>query len=375
MSADRGVLGLEAVAGQPFEHITVVRAETDRRLRERRERFESVDPDRNATVVLTGSWGRHEVMSESVDDFMIVFESPAREGARSSVEQVAQILGGPAPGAEDIFGKPVALEDLREKIGRDEDTNANLTRRMLFILESVAVCGADVHARARLALISGYLAANVKDYRPPRFLLNDLIRYWRTIAVDFESKMRDRSGEGWGLRNAKLRLSRKALFAGGLLPVLDCYRYPAADMLEYLDERMSVPPLDRIADAFVDHGAPDAGVRALHAYDEFLAILDDDNQRSQLSALGMDESPESQLFTRIAELGGDLVPAAVLGARRRRRLIASWCDATENGKAPGTWDVGSVETPLQRPLFSPMRSHTPGGRLWCTRRCRIGACA
>ena len=79
--------------------------------------------------------------------------------------------------------------------------------------------------------------------------------------------MRARKGEGWGLRNAKLRLSRKALFAGGLLPVLTCYRYPAADMLDYLDERMSVPPLDRIADAFLDHGARDAGIRALNAYD------------------------------------------------------------------------------------------------------------
>jgi hypothetical protein len=36
--------------------------------------------------------------------------------------------------------------------------------------------------------------------------------------------------------------------------VLSCYRYPAADILDYLDERMSVPPLDRIADAFLDHG-------------------------------------------------------------------------------------------------------------------------
>ncbi len=303
MGAGRGVAGLEAVAGQPFDHITAARAETDRRLRERRERFESVELDRDATIVLTGSWGRHEITRESDDDFMVVFETPLREDMRPSVGEVAQILGGPVPGPEEIFGKPVALGDLREKIGRDEDTNANLTRRMLFILESVAVCGSDVHARARRALISGYLAANVKDYRPPRFLLNDLVRYWRTIAVDFESKMRDRKGEGWGLRNAKLRLSRKALFAGGLLPVLDCYRYPAADMLDYLDERMSVPPLDRIADAFLDHGARDSGVRALTAYDEFLAILDDGGQRKHLSALGMEEAPESQLFTRIAELG------------------------------------------------------------------------
>jgi hypothetical protein len=291
------------VAGQPFDHISAARAETDRRLRERRERFESVEVDRDATVVLTGSWGRHEITSESDDDFMVVFETPLREGARPSVEQVAQIVGGRAPGSEEIFGQPVALGDLREKIGREEDTNANLTRRMLFILESVAVCGSDVHARARRALIGGYLAANVKDYRRPRFLLNDLVRYWRTIAVDFESKMRDRKGEGWGLRNAKLRLSRKALFAGGLFPVLDCYRYPAADMLDYLDERMSIAPLDRIADAFVEHGARDPGVRALSAYDEFLAILDDASRREQLSALGVEEAPESQLFTRIAELG------------------------------------------------------------------------
>ena len=285
------------------------RAETNRRLRGRRARFESVEVGRDATVVLTGSWGRHEVTSESDDDFMVVFEGSIRDGARPSVEQVARILGGRAPGVEDIFAKPVSLEDLRGKIGRDEDTNANLTRRMLFILESVAVCGAEVHARARTALISGYLAANVKDYRPPRFLLNDLVRYWRTIAVDFESKMRARKGEGWGLRNAKLRLSRKALFAGGLLPVLGCYRYPAADMLDYLDERMSVPPLDRIADVFLDHGAPDPGVRALNAYDEFLAILDDSDQRTQLSELAMEEARESQLFTRIAELGKEFEAA------------------------------------------------------------------
>jgi len=285
------------------------RAETNRRLRGRRARFESVAVDRDATVVLTGSWGRHEVTSESDDDFMVVFEGSIRDGARPSVEQVARILGGRAPGVEDIFAKPVSLEDLRGKIGRDEDTNANLTRRMLFILESVAVCGAEVHARARTALISGYLAANVKDYRPPRFLLNDLVRYWRTIAVDFESKMRARKGEGWGLRNAKLRLSRKALFAGGLLPALGRYRYPAADMLDYLDERMSVPPLDRIADVFLDHGAPDPGVRALNAYDEFLAILDDSDQRTQLSELAMEEARESQLFTRIAELGKEFEAA------------------------------------------------------------------
>jgi hypothetical protein len=115
--------------------------------------------------------------------------------------------------------------------------------------------------------------------------------------------MRARKGEGWGLRNAKLRLSRKALFAGGLLPVLECYRHPIGAMLDYLDERVSVPPLDRIADAFADHGALDPGVRTLGAYDEFLAILDDGDRRRHLKDLGVDDASDSPVFTRVAELG------------------------------------------------------------------------
>lgn len=115
--------------------------------------------------------------------------------------------------------------------------------------------------------------------------------------------MRARKGEGWGLRNAKLRLSRKTLFAGGLLPVLECYRYPAAEMLDYLDERMSIPPLDRIADAFVAHRALDPGVRVLNAYDEFLEILGDAAKRRDLSNLALADSQESALFARVAELG------------------------------------------------------------------------
>lgn len=35
------------------------------------------------------------------------------------------------------------------------------------------------------------------------------------------------------------------------------------DMLDYLAERMSVPPLDRIADAFAAHRAIDPGIRVL----------------------------------------------------------------------------------------------------------------
>jgi predicted nucleotidyltransferase len=111
----RGVAGLEAMAGVPFDSITAAREQTARGLIERRKRLDKLNIDPDATVVLMGSWGRGEVTSESDDDFMVLFEGPRRERPSPTIDAVAELLGGSAPGAEEIFGNHVWLEDLRGK--------------------------------------------------------------------------------------------------------------------------------------------------------------------------------------------------------------------------------------------------------------------
>jgi len=182
-----------------------------------------VDPD--ACVVLFGSWGRRELTDGSDADWAILVDGGAREKIKPDVLAVKEAIAADerGPGTQGTFGGVVFCDHLVKRIGLKHDDNKNLTMRMLLLLESVAVINATAHVACRERVLHGYLDDSVKGYRPPRFLLNDLIRYWRTICVDFVGKERAGTGEKWALRNLKLGLSRKALerlAAGSALPSL-----------------------------------------------------------------------------------------------------------------------------------------------------------
>ncbi|MFA9272351.1 MAG: hypothetical protein ACEQSX_16680, partial [Baekduiaceae bacterium] len=133
--------------------------------------------------------------------------------------------------------------------------------------------------------------------------------YWRTFEVDFEVKHREPDGNGaekWVLRNAKLRLSRKLLFAGGLVPVLRCHEHPADAMADVLVAQLAAPPTDRIADAFLaagTQGGLDTGARTLAAYDRWIGLLGDADARARLQALTRETRGEDPLWREVRDLG------------------------------------------------------------------------
>ena len=139
-----------------------------RRAPQAARRTSSLDPD--ATVVLLGSWGRHEVTSASDDDAIVLFcgarprptcgPSPARWRAGSA---------GRRPGRRGCSARPRGWPTSTDNIGLDGDTNTILTRRMLFLLESVPVAGdAAYAARARAA--AGHLPRRPRARLPPAAL-------------------------------------------------------------------------------------------------------------------------------------------------------------------------------------------------------------
>ena len=131
----------------------------------------------------------------------------------------------------------VTPDTVVHRIGGGADSNANLTRRMLMLLESrpFSLSAADsadtVWENVLGNILERYFEEDVHfapagERTVPRFLLNDLTRYWRTIAVDYAAKHREQDGKKWAVRNAKLRFSRKLLFASGLAFCLSCQLDP-----------------------------------------------------------------------------------------------------------------------------------------------------
>jgi hypothetical protein len=296
---------LERLGGD-FEHLFGARERTRAAIAERRAALAGLPLDDAAAVVLFGSWGRHELTPRSDDDWALLVDGPERDGVQPGAEALAAALGGErGPGRTGVFGGRVFAEDLTSRIGLDADSNANLTRRMLLMLESQPVAGDAVHRRIWERVLDGYLQDADRPYRPPRFFLNDLIRYWRTICVDFVGKERE-GGEKWGIRNAKLRTSRKVLFAAGLVPLLQTHRHTIPERRAYLAAQLAAPATDRLAAAFLDCGARDAGVRALSAYDRWLAVLADDDRRHELERLTKEDAHASRVFREVRRHAAEL---------------------------------------------------------------------
>lgn len=281
----------------------------------------------DVSVVVFGSLARNELTSGSDLDWVLLVDGMASSehlDTALAVEAFLEESETKGPGSEATFGGLVFSHDLIHYIGGEDDTNRNLTQRMLLLLESTPIGRPDAYRRVLNNVIKRYV---IEDFgwmhsrnpmNVPRFLHNDIVRYWRTIAVDFAYKRRKRAGQGWALRTAKLRMSRKLTYAAGLLRCYNCALAPSIQGLEpqgsdaraalpivdYIAGQTSLTPLDIFARAFREfEGLLPIARSFFDSYDEFLGILDDETKRTELDALQHDEIAINETYQRVRELG------------------------------------------------------------------------
>lgn len=265
-------------------------------------------------VVAFGSMARLETTSESDFDYLVLATSLPEEADAPdrllreadalrkiwAVEEGREKPEVRAPGATGVFGTVIGAFDLVDQIGLQQDTNHSLTRRMLLLEESVSLLDEAVHTEVVRAALHRYMTlAEAGEDKVPRFLLNDVIRYWRTITVDYQAKTRAVEHVS-GLRYIKLIIPRKVLYAGTLMSLLMCGKDHGhqANVDDLLGE-FSKSPLARLVSPY-DHApshVQDAMVGVLGVVDTYLELSGQAQWREIVKAASKtDDSPAPEFL-------------------------------------------------------------------------------
>jgi hypothetical protein len=286
----------------------------------------SIDSD--TSLVLCGSFARYEMVPGSDYDWLLLIDGQVNEShAKRSQEIEAALVTAnlKKPGTSGTFGNMVFSHELVHRIGGGADSNANLTRRLSLLLESRPLEGEHVWADVIKNILSRYFEQEVhfspNTKKIPRFLLNDISRYWRTICVDYASKHTDQKGVKWAIRNAKLRFSRRLIYASGLAFCFNCRLNPPqtdnntlgiadtiAPFIELAVNFAKTPPLEYLA-MFIQKNIQDTTKRKeivsniFGSYDKWLGLLSEEKNRKELEGLSHSDATTNELFNKVREIG------------------------------------------------------------------------
>jgi hypothetical protein len=252
------------------------------------------------TVAVAGSLGRMEACPLSDVDYIILSYEPTQNVA-TDLEQLRGVvseLGLSGPKADGVFSTQSSLQELIDNVGTSNESLGLLARRILLLVESQPVFEDD-HFQIALDAVFDRYAAQVR--REPSkhfvFLLNDLIRYFRSVCVNYESTFW-RENEKWPIRNLKLRHSRVLMYAGLLVLIGEASRRDSSERIGYIRDRLHLTPLERLSAVYAEHH-DDNFQRLASLYDVFLQQLSDPDTRRQLQAVDYSTRFKEPIFLRL----------------------------------------------------------------------------
>lgn len=180
------------------------RAYTDEVLTRFREKLQShlgrdlpnVIGDHTA-VYVTGSGGRGEMSRASDLDLFLVraVGEPSRLDAvvlQASILRATADCGIPLPSADGVFLEMHSADEFAQMLGSaDDDAKNKFTARMLLLLESRPILGEGAYDAIIDRMIDSYWTTHRPHHEgfQPFMLVNDVIRYWRVVLLNHESRL------------------------------------------------------------------------------------------------------------------------------------------------------------------------------------------
>jgi predicted nucleotidyltransferase len=262
---------------------------------------EAFTGDSDLAVVVTGSFGRNEASEASdMDWFIVVNEALDNDETKRLEDIVTSIINVYVVknvGDTGTFGGVVTKNELLVNFGGDEDTNQKFTRRMLYLLESKWLFNENLYNELKFDILSRYIKVEVPDSGLNRFILNDVIRYYRTICTDYEFKVSE-NDKKWGVRKIKLRFSRKLLYFSGLITVASTVSMSRELKLEKTKKLLSLAPIERIQYIF----GKEQTATMMSYYSEFLEQISKDDVRQSLDEVERKGRNENVAYRNLKNL-------------------------------------------------------------------------
>jgi hypothetical protein len=331
---------LEERREQSNEGLELVRKEAGRRL-------PSIIGDEPLAIYVTGSFGRLEAAFPKKSDLDLFFlYGPDNEDPdavlpnlvwieiASEMIKIARELEFDKFSGDGAFLRWHNVWYIGKQLGSPKEDDENgFTARLLLLLESRHILNEALYERLMLDVIGFYYrdyAANRDSFRPT-FLINDILRFWRTLCLNYENKRNRKRDETYSEEaqtkwradsasdNVKLRFSRLST----------CYSMVAALASEptpvepeRILELCKTPSMDRwtIA-ARGDENVIGLVTQMRELYEAFLGITED---KGALLARLADPDERRRVrdeANRYGELVSDLLLQTTTEEQRRTLLI------------------------------------------------------
>lgn len=292
-------------------------------------------------IYVTGSYGRLEAARTSDLDLFFLYgvKDPNKRFPRSRWLRIAGRLIEIADDLEfpEFSGDAEYLEVHNvAQIGRDlgsrvDDSENRFTARMLLLLESRSILNHELYD-ALIAEMLGFYYEDFEhhedDFRPT-FLINDILRFWRTLCLNYENKRsrrRQRVEEGKldeerfraesALANIKLRFSRLTT-CHSMVAALAASQVPVR--AEHVIQLVARTPLDRWAE--IEPGNEDLVAELRGLYEGFLELTAEPDVLN--THLGSHESRAEarERADRYGELVAQLLQRSAVAGQLRYLLI------------------------------------------------------
>jgi predicted nucleotidyltransferase len=235
------------------------------RLEQLKEELDKADKlaQYKACVYLTGSYGRGEASHYSDLDLFIVGRGTTNSRELTKLDEIlikAQLIEATRKlEFQDFSGdgeylKHYTVDDLIETLGTEDDDKTNtFTARLLLLLESRALLEKEVYLELTAKVIDAYW----EDYNGhevefvPTFLVNDILRLWRTFCVNYEARTKNEKETEYQkanrkLKNYKLKHSRLLTCYSALVYLMGVMEERGTVSKEDAIHMVSLSPIERL---------------------------------------------------------------------------------------------------------------------------------